>query len=292
MERLEIRRFRTSLKDARSKPHPSLNAHKAKSDLPPDIAATISAPFDKQIERLNALRAQLGNIEAAGASQPRPSPHPDILPSTIAALDRMLRIPLLPTPKEPTFEEAFRRFEPMFHTVFYRKYHPTIRDDMKQVAFIALFKKWRKDPDFLDNKASYVVTAAIYGVSNWRQKQMKARRQERRMQVDGHDKVIGATRAQREHDAWAQPIDRRIDVDLARSAVLFQYPNAEEREWASNIVSRLKLGHNRISTTMRSRVKKRQFYIVKTNVLKTLRTQLADYASIQTSGVIFEGDNP
>jgi hypothetical protein len=70
--------------------------------------------------------------------------------------------------------------------------------------------------------------------------------------------VIGATQEQRKNDAWAQPIDRRIDVDLARSAVLFQYPEAEERDWASNIVRNLKLGHNRISTTRRSRMKKRQ----------------------------------
>jgi hypothetical protein len=285
MGRHEIRRFNTLLKDACST-HPSLNGHKSISELPPDIAATISTPFDKQIERLNNLKAQLRTIEVAEVPRPRPSPHPDILPGTIAIVNRMLHVPLLPPPKHPTFEEAFKRFEPMFHTVFYRKYHPTIRDDMKQVAFIALFKKWRKDPAFLDNKASYVVTAAIYGVSNWRQKQMKARRQERRMQLDSHDKVIGATHAQREHDSWAQPIDRRIDIDLARSAVLFQYPTAEEREWASNIVRRLKLGHNRISTTMRSRPKKRRFSAVKANVLDTLRRQLAEYAPVQTSGIV------
>lgn len=277
MERLEISRFNTALKDACST-HSSLNGHKSKSELSPDIAATISAPFDKQIERLNNLKAQLRTLEDEDIPHPKPKPHHGVLPGTLAAVDRLITMPLLPAPKQPTFEEDFKRFEPMFHTVFYRKYHPTIREDMKQVAFIALFKKWQKDPTFFDNKASYVVTAAIYGVSNWRQKQMKTRRQERRMLLDSHEKVIGATQAQREHDAWAQPIDRRIDVDLARSVVLFQYPKVEEREWASNIVRRLKLGHNRISTTIRSRPKKRRFFAVKANVLDTLRRQLAEYA--------------
>jgi hypothetical protein len=289
MERLEIRRFRTSLKDVCST-HPSFNGHK--SELPQDIVAAISAPFDKQIEWLNNLKAQLRTLDAGGTPHTKPRPHPEILPGTIAGLDRMLHVPLLPAPKQPTFEEAFKRFEPMFHTVFYRRYHPNIREDMKQVAFISLYKKWRKDPAFLDNTASYVVTAAVFGVGNWRQKQMKTTRRETRMHIDGHDKVIGATRAQREHDAWAQPIDRRIDVDLARSAVLFQYPKAEEREWASNIVTRLKLGHSRITGTFKSRVKKRQFLAVRDAVFAILRSKLADYALAQPSGVIFNAKSP
>ncbi|MDX2136931.1 MAG: hypothetical protein SF123_02460 [Chloroflexota bacterium] len=288
MGRFDIRPFR----DAYPRTHLTYAKDRTTAQLPVEIHSTIVASFDHHLSRLNELLATLRCSEFSEVDQPTKSVTPVSAENSVVTVDRLLDSPVLAAPEQPTFDQAFKRFEPMFHTVFYRRYHPTIRDDMKQVAFISLFKKWRKDPTFLDNTASYVVTAAIFGVGNWRKKQMKTTRRETRMHVDGHDKVIGATRAQRDHDAWAQSIDRRIDVELARSAVLFQYPKAEEREWASNIVRRLKLGHNRISTIMRSRVKKRRFFVVKAHVLETLRTQLAEYAPVKMSGVVFEAENP
>ena len=58
---------------------------------------------------------------------------------------------LPPTPSVgSSFEQAFKFYEPAFHTVFYRKYHPDILQDAKQVALLALFIKWRKDKSLLE----------------------------------------------------------------------------------------------------------------------------------------------
>ena len=97
--------------------------------------------------------------------------------------------------------DAFKRHEPMFHTVFYRKYPPWVLDDAKQEALLALYRKWLKNQSILEQSSAYVVQAGIYGVSNWRQKGMRVRGNEGALLVDGQGKVIGEPRSHG-HERW------------------------------------------------------------------------------------------
>ncbi|MBK8033803.1 MAG: hypothetical protein IPK17_30755 [Chloroflexi bacterium] len=72
-----------------------------------------------------------------------------LLAGTLEQLDRLAHPPLLPARLAHFFERDFRRVEPMFHTVFYRKYHSEVLADAKQQAFLGLYKKWLKNRNLL-----------------------------------------------------------------------------------------------------------------------------------------------
>ena len=120
------------------------------------------------------------------------------------------------------FERQFRRFEPMFHTVFYRKYHPYVREDAKQVGLLALYKRWCKDPSVFAQTPAFVVTAAIYGVSNWRKKEQKYRDRHTALVVDNHGKVAGLDEGNSPHRG-TDAIDFRIDLERATDAVMLAF---------------------------------------------------------------------
>lgn len=135
------------------------------------------------------------------------------------------KIPSDTTPQ--AFEDAFKRFEPMFHTVFYRKYHPDILADAKQVALLALYKQWCKDRTLLDQTAAFVTTAAVWGISNWRKKEMKRIPYERPLVVDNHGHVSGEPKT-RNPRAWSDAIDFRLDLDRAVDNVLLKFNDHAE----------------------------------------------------------------
>ena len=130
---------------------------------------------------------------------------------------------LPPTPSVGSaFEQAFKFYEPAFHTVFYRKYHPDILQDAKQVALLALFKKWRKDKSLLEQAPAFVVTAAIFGISNWRKKEQKRVGHEIPLVVDNHGWISGLPKTP-SPGRWTDKIDFRIDLDRALDTVFLEF---------------------------------------------------------------------
>ncbi len=231
--------------------------------LPDDLEKTVSKPFDVVIERLRKMRQSLASPNSAhiGVDEVHSSP---------------------PSPQDqdttptPTFEEAFAPFTRLFEIVFYRRYPEHVRDDAKQEALLALYKKWKTNPELFDERASYVVTAAIFGISNWRKEETIRRVPELRLRVDDHDKVIGASRAQRETLRWVERADTRIDVDRAVEAALAPFPINPERSWAQEEVLYLKLGKARTKLPV-SRPEKRRIRYCREVVQTTLKTELVLY---------------
>ena len=197
---------------------------------------TVRRAFDRHLRRLQRLQAGLKHASAEGATgdaaqhngkplpqRPRLShQQPILLHETLIYLDKVEHPPLLPAPHIVSFEDGFRRHEAMFHTVFCRKYPPWVLDDAKQEGLLALFRRWLKDQSILEQSSSYVVQAAIYGVSNWRKKAMKIPGREGALAVDGHGKVLGEP-SRNLHERWTDHLDLRLDVARATNSVLDQY---------------------------------------------------------------------
>ena len=203
---------------------------------------TVRRAFDRHLRRLQRLQAGLKQVPAEGETpetaqhdtrkllpqRPRLShQQPTLLHETLIYLDQVEHPPLLPAPRIVSFEDGFRRHEAMFHTVFYRKYPPWVLDDAKQEGLLALFRRWLKDKSVLEQSSSYVVQAAIYGVSNWRKKAMKIRGREGALVVDGHGKVMGEP-SRSLHERWTDHLDLRLDVARAANIVLDQYEEHPE----------------------------------------------------------------
>ena len=257
------------------------------------LLATIHSGFDPFLKRLARLKAKLTQAPTATedsdeGGSPLPNfatrrqhsaPPPYLLPGTLAYLERLEHPPLLPAPRFTSFETAFRRHEPMFHTVFYRKYPPFLLDDAKQEGLFALFRKWLRNKAILDQSSSYVITAAIYGVSNWRQKGMKVRGNEGALDVDAHGKVIGEPHAHSQ-ERWTDRIDRKLDVGQAVEVVLYQYEEEPDYREIYRVLKDVrddvpfKQGQQASGLTLRDYKRHRD------DVKARLRIQLAEYAPL------------
>ncbi len=201
-----------------------------------------------------------------------------MLSRTLAYLDKLAHPPLLPARLADFFERDFRRVEAMFHTVFYRKYHPEVLADAKQQAFLGLYKKWLKKRSILQQSAAYIVTAAIYSVSNWRQKSQEVRANEGTLLIDSHGKIMGHT-AVHGTERWTDRLDFQFDLANAAQVVLYQYEeDADYRETYAVMQDildevRFQQGQNALGL-------KRGQYMKRRNTLKNaLREQLIDYAT-------------
>ena len=262
------------------------------SVLEGELRSKVRTVFDQHLRRLERIKAGLRPApdrpdapETDTNDPPRWSPErrrpqapPSyLLPETLVYFHRLAHPPLLPAPRIATFEAAFRRHEPMFHTVFYRKYPPWVLDDAKQEGLLALFRKWLKNKSILDQTSANVTTAAIYGVSNWRQKGMKVRANEGALMVDAHGKVAGEPHAH-SHERWTDRIDRKLDVTQAVEVVLYQYEEAPDYRAIYRVVQDVrddipfKQGQQASGLALRDYRRRRD------DVKARLRIQLAEYA--------------
>lgn len=262
--------------------------------LEPEVFTKVRTVFDQHLHRLEHLKAGLRTSPDEPDAlemetnelprwtpqrRPRQAPPSYLLPETLFYLHGIEYPPLLPAPKITTFEEAFRRHEPMFHTVFYRKYPPHILDDAKQEGLLALFRKWLKDKRILDQASAYVTTAAIYGVSNWRQKGMQVRGKEGALLVDAHGKVMGEPHVHSQ-ERWTDRIDLKLDVAQAVEVVLYQYKEQPECRDIYRIVEHLR-GEILFTEAQRtSGLSLRTFKREHEQVKAGLREQLADYTTV------------
>lgn len=244
--------------------------------------AEILERFDTYAERLKVLRKKVrsSDTESTGLVQPdithvegKNASFPTfLLTGTLAYLDRLANPPLLPARLADIFERDFRRVEPMFHTVFYRKYHPVVLADAKQEALLGLYKKWLKNRYLLNQSAAYIVTAGIYSVSNWRQKSQDIRANEGVLAVDNHGKVIGQ-RSQPTTIRGTEYLDFQIDLDDSVDAILYRH--ADDDDYAKtyavmlDIIDEVKFteGQNRLGV-------KRGEYMTRKNQLKEELRQL------------------
>jgi hypothetical protein len=177
-------------------------------------------------EGRDTFGGERGSVVKLQESTERREHSPPLVFPPIETFDapRVITTPYQEVPPTPpsSFAEAFTRFEPMFHTVFFRKYHPDVRDDAKQVALLALFLKWSKDKTVFDQTAAFVVTAAVWGISNWRKKEMKRIPHETPLLTNEHGYVIGMPKS-RQQGRWTDRVDFQIDLDRAIDAVLWEF---------------------------------------------------------------------
>ena len=257
----------------------------------PNPCATLRSAFDHQVQRLEHLKAGLrqpavpsettsANPGASSLASPRlkrAAAPVHLLHGTRVFLERTEHPPLLPPPTNPSFEEAFKRHEPMFHTVFYRKYAPVIRDDAKQEALLALFRRWLRDKSLLAQSSSYVVQAAIYGVSNWRKKGMKVRGREGPLVVDNHGKVAGEPQ-RNAHERWTDRVDLRLDVAQAVEVVLYQHEAEPEYRAIYRAVQDVRHDTPLKQGQQASGLALKAYKMLREQVKSDLRQQLAEYA--------------
>jgi len=202
-----------------------------------------------------------------------------LLTGTLVYLEILANPPRLPARLAHIFEREFKRVEPMFHTVFYRKYHPAVLADAKQEALLGLYKKWLKNRYLLQQSAAYIVTAGIYSVSNWRQKSQEIRASEGPLAIDNHGKVIGQ-HSQTAAIRGTDYLDFQIDLADAVDTILSRYTDDDDyaKTYAVmlDIVDEVKFteGQNRLGV-------KRGEYMTRKNQLKEELRQLLRAYEIQ-----------
>lgn len=201
----------------------------------------------------------------------------DILSATKQLIERAAHPPLLPAP--PPFEEAFARYEAMFHTVFYRRYPYAYLADAKQDALIHLWKSWKKDMSLLEQSAAYVVQAAIWGASPHRKIQKAALVQQRELPLPQYERYIDIRVADQSRDpAWIRAVDMRVDLQHAVAQIaseLETQPNAQAHlNVLGDILKGRPLKEGRKGTTLSTRGYQKS----RAALLEKLRLALKDYA--------------
>lgn len=218
----------------------------------PAPSLTIAAIKPLLIPSIHALATQEMFRSTFGASlerikrkRPRPTPSPPAEHIIFAAtphVDTPRREPaavfVWPPPKEPPllpapphFEDVFKPFEPMFHTVFYRRYPEGYRDDAKQDALLHLWKQWKKDMTILEQSAAYVIQMAIWGASPHRKIQKDKVKQQAEVPMPRFERYIDIRIADQSRDpGWMRRLDLSIDLQSAIERVrreLAAEPNAD-----------------------------------------------------------------
>jgi hypothetical protein len=227
-------------------------------------------------------------IDTSALQEPQECLTPSFLDgytSSETLLDPRCDCPPLPL-AAPTFAEAFARFEPMFHAVFYRKYHPEVRNDAKQVALLALFLKWSADKTLFDQSAAFVVTAAIFGISNWRKKEQKRPKHEQPLKLDENGHVLGMPKSH-QVQRWTDRVDLKVDVERAIDSVLLEFTDHPQYKAIYCIVQDMLKGAPMVETRGKTGLSRREFKTRRDEVKTELVRQLREYAP---SGSLGMGD--
>jgi hypothetical protein len=153
------------------------------------------------------------------------------------------------------FEIAFKPFEPMFHTVFYRRFPYFIREDAKQDALLGLWRKWKRNPAILDQSRAYVTQACLWAASPWRKKRMKIDAFE--VPMPRHERYLPGP-----DTGWVQRVDLTFDVEQAICHVLTRCSPDQARA-LEGVVRRTSAG---------TKAHRRE-------VIEMLRQELADYGN-------------
>lgn len=215
--------------------------------------------------------------QSTAKAQPRPQTL-QLLPSTIKYLDTLQKreIPLLPAP--PSFEAAFAPFEPMFHTVFYRKYPAERLADAKQDALLHLWKLWKADMRLFDQSAAYVVQAAIWGASPTRKIQKEKHRQERELPMLDYTRYIDVRVAHTSRDpAWMERTDLRVDIQYAIRQIRQMLQSHERCDSLFDVLQDIVCGRSRTAAGRTSPLGWRAYGRHRDRIEGLLREVLAAY---------------
>lgn len=239
--------------------------------------------FDSTLERMQRLADTLPKSSPSekmtGHAPPYTPLRPqrlELLPSALEYLDRLQKPPLLPAP--PSFEAVFARFEPMFHTVFYRKYPDYLREDAKQEALLHLWKQWKRDMSVLDQSAAFVTQAALWGAGNARKKRRKV--EQRELPMLPHERYIDIRVSDGSRDpGWMQRIDRLVDVQEAIKRVRRVLQKEDYGENLLMVLQDVVCHRSRTAARRTSPLGWRAYGRYREQVEGLLREALAEYAS-------------
>ncbi|MBK8025139.1 MAG: hypothetical protein IPK19_27985 [Chloroflexi bacterium] len=214
---------------------------------------------------------------AQASRPPRAFEYHVLLPSSRQYIERIQNIPLLPAP--PAFEEAFARFEPMFHTVFYRRYPNGKLDDAKQDALLHLWKEWRKNLDLFEQTAAFVVQAAIWGASPHRKIQKEKTIAEREVPMPQYERYVDVRVADLSREPmWVQRTDLRVDLEMAVNRVRQEFAHDSERDELMAALDDLLNGRTRKEGRLRSSMSIRVYQRCRNRVVQAMRETLAVYS--------------
>lgn len=247
----------------------------------------LEAVYASALRRLERLSQQLPKSPpepdgAAFAQAPpsklRPFSADDILPTARQLIERLANPPLLPAP--PSFEAAFSPYEPMFHTVFYRRYPYERLDDAKQNALVHLWKRWKTDMTLLEQSAAYVVQAAIWGASPHRKIKREQRIQAHELPMLEYERTIDVRVTDQSRDpAWVHRIDRSVDVQSAIATMTHTLRSQPQAETLLPVLDDILNGRTlKEGRQQRSCLSFRGYKQARDAITEQLRVLLADYA--------------
>jgi hypothetical protein len=230
-------------------------------------------------QKLCSIQLKKPLEKSSSSREPKPPPFraADLLPSTTKALDRLANPPLLPAP--PRFEDVFAPFEPMFHTVFYRRYPYHQLDDAKQNALIHLWKLWKKDRKLLEQSAAYVVQAAVWGASPHRKIQKDKLRDAYELPMLQCERYIDIRVADQSREpGWVLRSDMQIDIQSAIHSLREELSSSQCGEALvgilEDIVSRCSIKEGQKRSALSTRVYRKQ----RVAITEQLKTRLIAYA--------------
>lgn len=215
--------------------------------------------------------------ETRYTSKPPKFKQADLLPAALKAIDQATNIPLLPAP--PKFEDAFARFEPMFHTVFYRRYPYHELDDAKQNALLHLWKLWKKDMRILEQSAAYVVQAAVWGASPHRKIQKDKKREEHELPMLKYERYIDIKVADQSRDpGWVLHSDMRVDIEGAIQTLQNEFQTKPDGEAMLAVIEDVIKGRSIKEGQKRSELSTRKYTTTRSDIVLRLKELLKEYA--------------
>jgi hypothetical protein len=241
--------------------------------------------YDQQIAYLERTAKRLSRqspdeviVYQRSPSKPPAITATDILPATKQLIERATHPLLLPAP--PVFEDAFARYEAMFHTVFYRRYPYAYLADAKQDALIHLWKAWKKDMSLLEQSAAYVVQAAIWGASPYRKIQKAAQVQQRELPLPQYERYIDIRIADQSRDpAWIRKVDLRVDLQQAVAQITAELETQPNAQAHLNVLDDILKGRSLKDGSKRTPLSTRSYQKTRTALREKLRSTLKDYAT-------------
>ena len=234
-------------------------------------ASTTTAPTQNRAE------TQYAHSAARYTSKPPKFKQSDLLPAALKAVDQATNIPLLPAP--PKFEDAFARFEPMFHTVFYRRYPYHELDDAKQNALLHLWKLWKKDMRILEQSAAYVVQAAVWGASPHRKIQKDKKREEHELPMLKYERYIDIKVADQSRDpGWVLHSDMRVDIEGAIQTLQNEFQTQPDGEAMLAVIDDVIRGRSIKDGQKRSELSTRKYTTTRSDIVLRLKELLKEYA--------------
>lgn len=183
------------------------------------------------------------------------------------------------TTAPPKFEDAFARFEPMFHTVFYRRYPYHELDDAKQNALFHLWKLWKKDMRILEQSAAYVVQAAVWGASPHRKIQKDKKRQEHELPMLKYERYVDIKVADQSRDpGWVLHSDMRVDIERAIQTLRNESQTQPDGEAILGVIDDVIRGRSIKDGQKRSELSTRKYSTTRSDIVLRLKELLKEYA--------------